>query len=423
MNTRFKLMTAGDWLRAAWPFTLVAGGGALWFGDDILRSIRNTPHPALVYIILGALTAAVALAWLVLHQLTREAQTALAWRGAAPEQFASRLGFTAPRSPYHDAYALVAEHALHPKEVNRQELERRLQAAELAYAERLSLPGFIAGALVGLGLVGTFIGLLGALQDLAALFSGMSAASGGDPATLFSGMLLKLQAPMKSMGTAFIASLYGLLGSLILGLTLVAVNNVRLRVNATVHDAMFDAFNGIALATPTRVRRSDDRDHGDPRDDRDLASERFVSALLSLTRKLDEQVAALAGLRHPQLWLDAWSQMNEQLARLRAQEVSTSQALLQSLRDQTRTVERVAETTAGMHAVMTQSTAQDAQAGVDLRHALQECRLAFEDVAGRLRSVLALQLDQADRLATAVDTTVLPPVNPAPDIALASNAS
>ncbi|WP_431261181.1 hypothetical protein ACQ86G_14450 [Roseateles chitinivorans] len=388
MNTRSKPMIAGDWIRAAWPFTLVAGGGALWFGKDILHSIASTPHPALVYVILGALVAATVLAWLALHQMIGEEQTARAWRHLPPEHFASRLSLTRRASPFRDAYALVTEHAVHPKEMNRQELERRLEAAETAYAERLSLPGFIAGALVGLGLVGTFIGLLGALEDLAQLFSGMSAASGGDPAALFSGMLLKLQAPMKSMGTAFIASLYGLLGSLVLGLTLVAVNNTRLRVNATVHDAIFDAFAGIPLAPSNPACAPACQG---------IAAERLEAALQSLTAKLDEQAAALAGLRHPQLWLDAWSQMNDQLGRLREQEAATSQALLVSLRDQARNVERVAEASAAMQALMTQSAARDSHEDIDLRQALQDCRQSFEQVGGRLRSVLALQLDQCGR--------------------------
>ncbi|MET0210539.1 MAG: hypothetical protein ABW220_15945 [Burkholderiaceae bacterium] len=423
MNAPNSFIHARDWIRAAWPFTLVAGGGALWFGGDIVHSIQSTPHPALVYIILGALVAAVAMALIVLRQLTAEERRARQWIGIDPEDVADRHAETSSESPFQDAYALVVQQAAQPKEVNRQELERRLAAAENAYAERLSFPGFVAGALVGLGLVGTFIGLLGALEDLAKLFSGMSMAAGGDPAALFSGLLLKLQAPMKSMGTAFIASLYGLLGSLVLGLTLVAVNATRMRVNATVHDTLFDAFGSIPvphasqsvsqgqLATPVRWDALIDALTGlrmqmaDDAEDSRQPLRRVEAALNALSQKLDDQSAAMAGLRHPQLWLDAWSQMNDQLSQLRAQEAATSNAMRQALHDQTQISEQQVSLTSQVHALIARTSERSRQHDMDTIAALQGCQQVFEDVSGRLRSVLSLQTDMSVDAQTAARTS------------------
>jgi hypothetical protein len=87
------------------------------------------------------------------------------------------------------------------------------------------LPNFIAGSLVGLGLVGTFVGLLGTLEDLGAVFGSLGGAgdSGANPTAVFADMVQKLQDPMRGMGTAFVTSLYGLLGSLVVGLCALTV--------------------------------------------------------------------------------------------------------------------------------------------------------------------------------------------------------
>jgi hypothetical protein len=82
----------------------------------------------------------------------------------------------------------------------------------------------LGGALIGLGLVGTFIGLLGTLDELGNLFSALmgNSSAGATQADMFKDMLQKLQAPMRGMGTAFVASLYGLMGSLLLGMVVMS---------------------------------------------------------------------------------------------------------------------------------------------------------------------------------------------------------
>ena len=104
-------------------------------------------------------------------------------------------------------------------------VENELKAIEKRLASMLGLPNFIGSALVGLGLVGTFIGLLGTLDDLGQLFASLGAGgtAGTDATAMFGDMVRRLQEPMRGMGTAFVASLYGLLGSLLLGLTVLSV--------------------------------------------------------------------------------------------------------------------------------------------------------------------------------------------------------
>jgi hypothetical protein len=83
----------------------------------------------------------------------------------------------------------------------------------------------LAGALVGVGLIGTFVGLLGSLNELSSLFGAMK--STADNSTIpLSGLAVlveQLQNPMKGMGTAFATSLYGLVGSLTLALMVLTI--------------------------------------------------------------------------------------------------------------------------------------------------------------------------------------------------------
>lgn len=214
------------WLRAFWPVAAVLWAGAFVFREDVVASILSTPHPGLVYTIFGVLGSAVVLAGLCLHRYVREESFALRLKQAPAAQRVALLqnlrGASDLISVYRTALlsdATVQRHAL------QQKIEAELFAAEDHLLGRLTLPNYLGGALVGIGLVGTFVGLLGSLADLGALFASLMNAgnSSSDPVAMFSDMLRRLQEPMKGMGTAFVASLYGLMGSLIMGLVTYSV--------------------------------------------------------------------------------------------------------------------------------------------------------------------------------------------------------
>ena len=117
-----------------------------------------------------------------------------------------------------------------PLAIRQPAMEDEMHGVEAQMLGRLAMPNLLSGSLVGLGLVGTFIGLLQTLDELSGVFAALGGGSGSDSGAMFSTMIVKLQGPMQGMGTAFVASLYGLLGSLIIGLTVSSVKSAGERL-------------------------------------------------------------------------------------------------------------------------------------------------------------------------------------------------
>ena len=82
--------------------------------------------------------------------------------------------------------------------------------------ESRDLSRYTIGLLIFLGLLGTFWGLLETVGSIRNVISGLNV--GGDDVTaVFSNLKRGLTAPLDGMGTAFSSSLFGLAGSLVLG--------------------------------------------------------------------------------------------------------------------------------------------------------------------------------------------------------------
>jgi hypothetical protein len=80
-----------------------------------------------------------------------------------------------------------------------------------------ALPQYIVGLLVFLGLIGTFIGLMEMVQSVGGIIGGLAGADASSD-DAFRKLLKDLEAPLTGMATGFSASLFGLFGSLVLGL-------------------------------------------------------------------------------------------------------------------------------------------------------------------------------------------------------------
>ena len=82
---------------------------------------------------------------------------------------------------------------------------------------RRTLPRYLAGALIVLGLLGTFWGLLQTVQGVQGIIDTLSAERYEDVAAFVAALRERMAAPIDGMALAFATSLYGLSASLVLG--------------------------------------------------------------------------------------------------------------------------------------------------------------------------------------------------------------
>lgn len=83
--------------------------------------------------------------------------------------------------------------------------------------DQRALVRYLVGALVLLGLIGTFYGLLITIAGVRDVIGGLATEKATDTMTLIANFKDRLAAPLGGMGTSFSASLFGLMGALALG--------------------------------------------------------------------------------------------------------------------------------------------------------------------------------------------------------------
>lgn len=130
-------------------------------------------------------------------------------------------------------------------------MEPELKDLEGFFEKRQELSQFIVGLMVGLGLLGTFVGLLETLINTSALIAtianSVGGSGGGGMESEFARIVGGLQKPLESMGTAFSASMFGLIGSIMLGFQMILV---RKTVGAFVDRVREEV---LSLAEKTKV--------------------------------------------------------------------------------------------------------------------------------------------------------------------------
>ena len=124
-------------------------------------------------------------------------------------------------------------------------LRSQLQAFETAVQRRVIFPQYIANTLIGLGLFGTFLGLIVTLKEVAGLI-GVFAISGNlDSADMMGQFFQKMSGPLAGMGEAFVASLLGLGGSIINNLQLLTLKKLQAGVLHITETSYFDVAESI----------------------------------------------------------------------------------------------------------------------------------------------------------------------------------
>jgi hypothetical protein len=208
------------------PLVLVAGAVAAWH----FVSFAFSSNPALNGGILAvAIWGAIAMAGHVrgAYREDRVFHAGIDWlrKGAWSNEPDPRLG---PGAFVLGMLGRLEKLGLgHQVYVQSAAMEPELEALEHHFQKRQELSNFLVGLMVGLGLLGTFIGLLETLiatSELIASIANSVGGTGGDAASEFGKIVGGLQKPLAAMGTAFSASMFGLIGSIMLGFQSVVVN-------------------------------------------------------------------------------------------------------------------------------------------------------------------------------------------------------
>lgn len=242
-----------QWFATLLPVVIVVGSALLLFRSAVVSSIASTPHPELVYAILATFFLGVGLACAAQWRYSTEGNLIVRWQMSAPEHRAALLA-KRPNSYLSPIYHILLGRREVSGGVRQSVLEQEMSNIKAHLEDRLALPHYLAGGLVGLGLVGTFVGLLGTLEDLGKLFAALGNTDNtgnANPADLFADMVRRLQDPMRGMGTAFVASLYGLLGSLVLGLQILMVGRIGHDLNSDMHNLLRDDGSDQAVDMAT----------------------------------------------------------------------------------------------------------------------------------------------------------------------------
>ena len=211
------------------PIAAVTIGVIAFFGA-IMGTVEGNPHPQINYLIFMIIPLGMVMMASQVYRMNREHKILddfyrQAKLVTSPEDAAALKS----KSVHADSAAVldlvqeVLGRTVSSVQLNA--LESELDRFEHMQARRLNLPNFLGGLMVGLGLLGTFIGLLGALSEIGKLIGSFSSVTNADPSVAIRGLVENLTAPMKAMGVAFSASLFGVLGSLIMGVLLVGVKN------------------------------------------------------------------------------------------------------------------------------------------------------------------------------------------------------
>jgi hypothetical protein len=216
------------YLYVSLPFVLLLLGAAVYF-DAIRKTIVSNPHPQINYAIFGIILVGGVLIIRSVFRLMHEAKALSEFSAAVRDGTdLSTLQGMAINYDGDIAYVLRMIAASGGRSITHQEqaaIEHELEKASSRLYGRNALPQFLTGLLVGMGLLGTFIGLLSTLNDISALIGSFADIDMGkaNPIDVFRNMIERMKAPMQSMGIAFSASLFGLLGSIILGMMMVGI--------------------------------------------------------------------------------------------------------------------------------------------------------------------------------------------------------
>jgi len=133
--------------------------------------------------------------------------------------------------------------------LDQQAIETELHDLQGEFESKMEFPGFLVGFMIAMGLLGTFIGLLETLTGISSMLDGMVNSPANDSVEAeFLKLVGQLRKPLAGMGIAFSASMFGLVGSLVLGLIQVTVRRYTKVVMGDARDLLHNVTERVRVA-------------------------------------------------------------------------------------------------------------------------------------------------------------------------------
>jgi hypothetical protein len=150
--------------------------GAVFFFPEIARTVYSNPHPQINYAIFALMAGGCGLMLVHIRRINREGLLLGEFVAVMKSNDSEKLKTArtwlekikqSKRSDISDVLELVLDHFGKPLgAVQHAALESEIAHFQAQQQRRLLLAQFLSGMMVGLGLFGTFIGLLGALEEI-----------------------------------------------------------------------------------------------------------------------------------------------------------------------------------------------------------------------------------------------------------------
>ena len=243
-------------LLACFGVTVVYVLGNIWLFDSIVRLVKSAANPFFAVLIIATTVLGQLLTLFHAFKLLREAGlvqrigNAIALRQDDPQdtqeqEVAEVLGLHAKGLASWYLFSNFQAGRSRAQGYDQPALRTQLQAFEAAVARCIIFPQYIANTLIGLGLFGTFLGLIVTLKEVAGLI-GVFAISGNlDSADMMGQFFQKMSGPLAGMGEAFVASLLGLGGSIINNLQLLSLKKLQATVVHATETSFFEVAETI----------------------------------------------------------------------------------------------------------------------------------------------------------------------------------
>lgn len=211
-------------VQAVMPIVMVVMTGALYH-EFVLSAIQGNTILNLGILMVGVLGAGLMVYRLVeaqrehraLLRFGRDTQAGASMKDLLEEEWLNK------RSILRYLDHIAQTNGKLSSQLDQDAIENELHAISEDFDSKLELPNFLVGFMIAMGLLGTFIGLLETLTGISGMLDGMAAGGGDGVEQEFLKLVGELRKPLAGMGIAFSASMFGLVGSLMLGMTLLTV--------------------------------------------------------------------------------------------------------------------------------------------------------------------------------------------------------